>query len=161
MLDILLYHHSVTSDLKFDIWTGDTQLASVLISMMSRKQSIARPKNIKRHRPRADPSTVSIVSRATAMFTASALLAFVLAGVAIASPLASTTFRVHELRPAVPSGFTEVGPASPQTTLNLRLALAQSDPDGLVDALYRVSDPDSEAYGQYLSKEEVRIILLP
>lgn len=94
------------------------------------------------------------------MFATSALLAFVLAGLATASPLVATTFRVHELRPAVPSGFTEVGPASPQTTLNLRLALSQSDPDGLADALYRVSDPDSEEYGQYLSKEEVRTILL-
>lgn len=128
---------------------------------MLRKQCIVRPKNIKRRRARADPSRVSLVPRATAMFAASALLAFVLAGVVTASPLAATTFRVHELRPAAPSGFTEVGPALPQTALNLRLALAQSDPDGLVDVLYRVSDPNSEIYGQYLSKEEVRTILRP
>lgn len=95
------------------------------------------------------------------MFAASALLAFVLVRVAAASPLAATTFRVHELRPAVPSGFTAVGPAPPQTTLSLRLALAQGDPDGLIDALYRVSDPDSETYGQYLSKEEVCTTMLP
>lgn len=121
---------------------------------------MAISENIKRCLPRADPSRVSLVSRATAMFAASGLLAFVLAGIAAAGPLAATNFRVHELRPAIPSGFTEVGPASPQTTLSLRLALAQGDPDGLVDALYCVSDPDSETYGQYLSKGEVRIIML-
>lgn len=86
------------------------------------------------------------------MFALSTLLTFVLAGVAAA---AATTFSVHELRQTIPSGFTKVGPAPPQTMLNLRIALAQSDPDGVVDALYRVSDPDSDAYGQYLSKEEV------
>ncbi|EIW55897.1 uncharacterized protein TRAVEDRAFT_22306 [Trametes versicolor FP-101664 SS1] len=75
------------------------------------------------------------------------LAAFVLLGVAAASPLAATTFRI--------------GPASPQTTLSLRLALAQSNPDGVIDALYRVSDPDSTSYGQYLSKEEVESFVAP
>lgn len=90
------------------------------------------------------------------MLATSTLLAFILVGVAAASPLAATTFHVHEFRSTAPAGFTELGPASLQTTLNLCLALAQCDPDGLVDALYRVSDPDSDSYGQYLSKGEVR-----
>ncbi|KAL7277307.1 hypothetical protein ACG7TL_009163 [Trametes sanguinea] len=86
------------------------------------------------------------------MFRASALLAYVLLGAVTATPLQadSSTFRVHELRKTVPSGFTEVGPAPPETTISLRLALAESNPDGLVDALYSVSDPDSPSYGQYL-----------
>ncbi|OJT13754.1 Tripeptidyl-peptidase SED2 [Trametes pubescens] len=95
------------------------------------------------------------------MLVASRLLAFVSFGIAAASPLATTTFRVHELRSAVPSGYTEIGPASPQTTLSLRLALAQSDPEGVADALYRVSNPDSDSYGQYLSREEVESFVAP
>ena len=92
------------------------------------------------------------------MFSASVLTAFVLIGVAVANPLnsRSSAFQIHELRETLPQGFTAVGPAPPQQTLNLRLALAQSNPDGIVNALYEVSDPDSASYGQYLSKEEVR-----
>ena len=35
------------------------------------------------------------------------------------------------------------------------LALAQSNPAGLEDALYAVSTPSSETYGRYLTREEV------
>ena len=75
----------------------------------------------------------------------------------IATPLKAelSTFSVHELRQAIPSGFTQVGPAPPETTISLRLALAESNPNGVIDALYSVSDPDSPSYGQYLSKDEV------
>ena len=79
------------------------------------------------------------------MFSLPLLLAFAGLGSVLAGPLdpsASTTFLVHELRKAPPSGFTEVSPASPETTLTLRLALAESDPNGLIDALNSVSDPD-------------------
>ncbi|KAI0659022.1 subtilisin-like protein [Cubamyces menziesii] len=97
------------------------------------------------------------------MLSASALAAFVLLGVATANPLKarSSSFRVHELRETLPQGFTEVGPAHPQQTLNLRLALAQSNPSGIVDTLYEVSDPDHASYGQYLSKEEVERFVAP
>ncbi|EJF58997.1 family S53 protease-like protein [Dichomitus squalens LYAD-421 SS1] len=60
----------------------------------------------------------------------------------------------HEARSVAPLGFTHVGPAAPEQTLQLRFALKQSDPQGLIDALYRVSDPASASYGKYLSKEE-------
>ncbi|KAI0635010.1 subtilisin-like protein [Trametes polyzona] len=97
------------------------------------------------------------------MSTLPALVSVALAITAAANPLvaASTIFRVQEAHSAVPSGFTRVGPAAPETTLSLRLALAQGDPDSLVDALYRVSDPDSPDYGKYLSKEEVEKFIAP
>ncbi|KAH9889378.1 family S53 protease-like protein [Cubamyces lactineus] len=97
------------------------------------------------------------------MFKATALLAFVCLGVAAATPLdaSSTSFRVREQRQAAPRGFTQVGPAPPDQTLSLRLALAESNPSGLIDALYSVSDPDSASYGQHLSKEEVEQYVAP
>ncbi|KAI8982832.1 subtilisin-like protein [Trametes punicea] len=97
------------------------------------------------------------------MFRVSALLAFFSLGVVLASPLeaATSTVHAHELRRTVPSGFIEVGPAPPETTLRLRLALAESDPNAVVDALYSVSDPDSLSYGQYLSKDEVERFVTP
>ncbi|KAI0349765.1 family S53 protease-like protein [Trametes cingulata] len=97
------------------------------------------------------------------MRTFSALLSLLPLAIAAANPLAtsSATFQVHELRAAAPSEFTEIGPASPETTLSLRLALAQNDANGLVDAVYRVSDPDSPSYGQYLSKDEVEAFVAP
>ncbi|KAI0777487.1 subtilisin-like protein [Trametes elegans] len=98
------------------------------------------------------------------MFSLPLLLAVAGLGSVLAGPLdasASTTFLVHELRKAPPSGFTEVSPASPETTLTLRLALAESDPNGLIDALSSVSDPDSASYGHYLTKDQVDRFVAP
>ena len=63
--------------------------------------------------------------------------------------------QLHEFLDNVPNGFSFDGTAESSTNLTLRIALAQSNFDGLVEALYNVSDPSSEYYGQYLSKEEV------
>ncbi|KAH9896701.1 subtilisin-like protein [Cubamyces lactineus] len=97
------------------------------------------------------------------MFSTSAFVAFVYLGLVAANPLSarSTTFQVHELRRAAPQGFTQVGPAPAEQTISLRLALTQSDPDGVIDSLYKVSDPDSASYGQYLSKNEVEQFIAP
>ena len=73
-----------------------------------------------------------------------------------AAPVSDAALHPHEARTVAPLGFTAVGPAAPEQTLQLRFALTQSDPQGLIDALYRVSDPKSPSYGKYLSKEEVR-----
>ncbi len=76
-----------------------------------------------------------------------------------ATPLSKFKFSrdllVHETRDVLPLGFALAGPAAPHTTLNLRVALTQSNPDAIVDALYQVSDPSSDKYGQHLSKSEV------
>lgn len=86
-------------------------------------------------------------------------VSFVLASLctlALGKPLARTTLQVHESRDSLPSGYSLVGQASPDTQIKLRIALAQSNPDGLIDALYDVSTPTSAHYRQHLSKEEVR-----
>ncbi|KAF8894976.1 family S53 protease [Mucidula mucida] len=46
-------------------------------------------------------------------------------------------------------------------TITLRIALAQNDMTGLEEALYSVSTPGSSAYGQYLSKAEVKAFAEP
>ena len=77
-----------------------------------------------------------------------------LLSLAAATPM-PRTMRVHARRDSAPAGFVR-SDASPDTTIKLRLALAQSDPAGLEDALYAVSTPSSDKYGRYLTREEVR-----
>ena len=83
-----------------------------------------------------------------------------LATLAVSTPLSgfanSRNLVVHEARDVLPAGFSLAGPAAPQTPLKLRIALTQSTPEAIVDALYSVSDPSSPKYGQHLSKSEVR-----
>ena len=83
-----------------------------------------------------------------------ALLALYFAAVALGTPVARN-LQVHEARTQVPSAFSLAGPASPNTVLNLRIALVSSDMAGLEKALYDVSTPGNALYGQHLSKEEV------
>ena len=75
-----------------------------------------------------------------------------------ASPTARS-FVVHESRDGVPDGFVQNGAAPPDQVLNLRVALVQSDMASLEKALFDVSTPGSELYGQHLTKEEVRAYL--
>ncbi len=84
-----------------------------------------------------------------------ALLPFVFLGLVCAA--SSANFRVREKLNAAPHAFTSVGPASPEQTITLRLALAQGNAGGVVDALYSVSDPASSKYGQHLTKQEVKL----
>ena len=88
-----------------------------------------------------------------------AFAVFISLGLALATPL--TNFRVLEKRDLVPHGFSRVGPASPEQTISLRLALAQNNEAGMIDALYSVSDPKSATYGQHLSKAQVRMFDRP
>ncbi|KZT71838.1 subtilisin-like protein [Daedalea quercina L-15889] len=75
--------------------------------------------------------------------------------------MVSRLFAVHESRPNVPKGFSLTGPAAPDTTLNLRLALVRGNTVGLIDALYDVSTPSSAHYGQHLTKEEAEAFVAP
>ncbi|KZT71792.1 subtilisin-like protein [Daedalea quercina L-15889] len=69
--------------------------------------------------------------------------------------------QVLESRQSAPGGYTLTGSADPDSVLTFRLALVQSDYDGLIDALYNVSTPSSAQYGQYLSAEEVEAYMTP
>ena len=78
-----------------------------------------------------------------------------LATLVCATPLGPDSLVVFEKIDNAPDGFVHNGPASDSTDLTLSIALVSSDMDGLEKALYDVSTPSSELYGQHLSKEEV------
>lgn len=73
---------------------------------------------------------------------------------ALAKPMARD-MKVRESRESVPSGYVRRGAADADTKLNLRIALVQSNIEGLIEQLYAVSTPDSPTYGEHLTKEEV------
>ena len=89
---------------------------------------------------------------------AAGLLFFTFFAVALARPTTTDLdFHVHERRADVPKGFAYRGRASPNTTLDLRIALVQSNRTGLETALYDVSTPGSSNYRKHLSKSQVRL----
>ncbi|OJT02652.1 Tripeptidyl-peptidase sed3 [Trametes pubescens] len=90
----------------------------------------------------------------------STLLVVCLAAIAYGKPMARS-MQVHETRESVPSAFQRVGAAPSDATLNLRVALVQSDMAGLEKALMDVSDPASPLKGQFLTKEEVNAFVAP
>ncbi|KAI0331649.1 subtilisin-like protein [Cubamyces sp. BRFM 1775] len=97
------------------------------------------------------------------MFWSSALLlAFV--QLAIANPLVSKRWDDFEVKHAwteVPRGWELHGPAPADYAFDLRIGLKQDKFDDLVAALYEVSDPAHEKYGQHLSKEDVAALVAP
>ncbi|KAI0644613.1 family S53 protease-like protein [Trametes meyenii] len=92
---------------------------------------------------------------------AAGLLFFASLSLALARPTGIDELHVHERRSNVPYGFRYIGKADPNATLNLRIALAQSNPAGLEAALYDVSTPGSKNYRQHLSKAEVQALVTP
>ncbi|KAI0344587.1 family S53 protease [Trametopsis cervina] len=92
---------------------------------------------------------------ATRLFIAS------LVALAAGNPLTGRSMRVHESRTSLPDGFVKAGSASPDTVLNLRIALKQNNAAGLEKALMDVSTPGNALYGQHLSKEEVEDLVRP
>ncbi|EKM58673.1 uncharacterized protein PHACADRAFT_89753 [Phanerochaete carnosa HHB-10118-sp] len=79
---------------------------------------------------------------------------------AFAKPMARS-MKVREARESLPAGYVRTGAAAVDTELQLRIALVQNNPEGLIDALYDVSTPTSSSYGQHLSKEEVEKFVAP
>ncbi|KAI8974189.1 family S53 protease [Trametes punicea] len=93
------------------------------------------------------------------MIIARLLVASLIAS-ALGKPM-GRNLQVHEARKDVPAGFSLEGAASPDATLKLRIALVQSDFEGLEERLYDVSTPSSPNYGKYLSKAEVEQYIAP
>ncbi|KZO97104.1 subtilisin-like protein [Calocera viscosa TUFC12733] len=58
-------------------------------------------------------------------------------------------------------GWRNLGPARPDRTLTLEIALKQSNFEGLHEQLMLRSHPESELYGQHLSQEEVEEFIRP
>ncbi|KAI0755126.1 family S53 protease [Daedaleopsis nitida] len=80
---------------------------------------------------------------------------------ALGKPMQARNMKVHERRETIPARFTLRSAAQPETTLKLRLALAQSNFAELERRLMDVSTPSSKNYGQHLSKEEVEQLVAP
>ena len=74
---------------------------------------------------------------------------------ALDHPLTRRTMTVHETQ-VLPEGFTSRGAAFSDTMLNLRLALTQTDPDGMIQSLMDISTPGNALYGRQFTKEEVQ-----
>ena len=89
---------------------------------------------------------------------AKSLLFAALFAVALGNPV-RRAMRVHETM-ELPEGFSHLRAAAPDTMIDMRIALTQSDRDGLIKALMDVSEPTSALYGQHLTREEVRVVLL-
>ncbi|EIW61085.1 subtilisin-like protein [Trametes versicolor FP-101664 SS1] len=79
----------------------------------------------------------------------------------VASSAVASTLQLHEARRGIPAGFSIHGAAAPDTVLNLRMALVQSNFAGLEERLYDVSTPSSANYGKHLSKAEVEQYVAP
>jgi hypothetical protein len=65
-------------------------------------------------------------------------------------------FVLVERRDSPPPGFSRIGSAPANDVLNMRLALAQGNIEGLHDTVYEISTPGSSRYGQYLTAAEAR-----
>ncbi|KAJ7314307.1 family S53 protease [Mycena albidolilacea] len=70
-------------------------------------------------------------------------------------------FVLVERRDSPPPGFSRIGSAPANDVLNLRLALAQGNIEGLHDTVYEISTPGSSRYGQYLTAAEVAQYVSP
>ncbi|KAI7779386.1 subtilisin-like protein [Diaporthe eres] len=68
--------------------------------------------------------------------------------------------RVFDL-PGIPKGWEHVGPASPDETIQLRLALRQQGELALEAAVLERSDPGTANYGIHLSREELQSYTAP
>ncbi|KAI0642667.1 family S53 protease [Trametes meyenii] len=94
---------------------------------------------------------------------AAGLLVLSLFTLALGKPVVQSSER-HVVRSQVdtlPRGFSYVGKAATEKTLNLRIALVQNNASGLESALYDVSDPKSANYGNHLSKAQVEAMVAP
>ncbi|KAJ6552831.1 peptidase S8/S53 domain-containing protein [Mycena capillaripes] len=70
-------------------------------------------------------------------------------------------FVVLGRRNSAPPGFSLVGSPPADEILTLRLALTQSNVEGLQDTVYDISMPGSPRYGQYLTQAEVDQYVVP
>ncbi|KAI0700480.1 family S53 protease [Cytidiella melzeri] len=79
---------------------------------------------------------------------------------ALAKPHARSMV-VHEEIATAPRGYVRTAAADANSSIKLRIALTPSNTDGLIKALYDVSDPKSSLYGAHLTKEEAEAFVTP
>lgn len=78
----------------------------------------------------------------------------------VASP-AAVRYTLKDKVVQIPHGWVQESRAPSTYPLKLRIGLPQPNFQLLEDALYKVSDPTHEQYGQHLSKEEVDALVAP
>ncbi|KAI0085901.1 family S53 protease-like protein [Irpex rosettiformis] len=83
-----------------------------------------------------------------------------LCSLAVAKPH-TRNLAVHEAVATTPRGYVRTAPATSDSNIKLRIALAPKDIDGLITTLYDVSDPKSTLYGAHLTKEEAEAFVSP
>ena len=89
---------------------------------------------------------------------AAGLLAFSFMALALGAPTPDV-LHVHDARSSAPAGYKASGAPDPNEVLNLRIAL-KADNTPLVQKLLDVSTPGSKNYRKFLSKAQVRVVLL-
>jgi tripeptidyl-peptidase-1 len=94
------------------------------------------------------------------MFGVSSFICLALISTAV-SGTPGLSFITHEKAKSVPAGFSLRGPAAPDTTLDLRIALRQNDVTGLEKVFLDISNPDSPQYGHHLSRQQVDAYVEP
>lgn len=83
-----------------------------------------------------------------------ALVTLTLAIISLAGSTRSP-YNVHEMRSAIPTGWTRTRRHENGATLPLRIALKQSNIESIGDFLYDVSHPESANYGKHWTAEEI------
>ncbi|KAJ4496106.1 subtilisin-like protein [Lentinula edodes] len=68
---------------------------------------------------------------------------------------------VHDRRAAVPKGYSPVDIADFNSMIQMRISLTMGNRTGLEDALSKASDPESESYGKWLTREDVQYYAAP
>lgn len=94
-------------------------------------------------------------------FLALLWLCLLAAFVPSAIPYVKGQLRVKEAIVAPPRGWTPYAPAPPNYILHLSIALHQPHWSVLEKQLLEVSDPGHTRYGDHLSREEIRALMVP
>ncbi|KAF9077784.1 peptidase S8/S53 domain-containing protein [Rhodocollybia butyracea] len=68
---------------------------------------------------------------------------------------------LHDRRDSIPNGYTQIGVATDDTILHMRINIEMGNRTGLEDALNKASDPSHEKYGQWLSQEDIQYYAAP
>ena len=78
-----------------------------------------------------------------------------------AAALASSQFKTFEHFPVSSDDWKIVSKADQKSSIDLKIAIKNSNMDNLVSKLYAVSDPSSAHYGRHLSKQQVDSLIAP
>ncbi len=73
----------------------------------------------------------------------------------------AATARVMDKVPSIPKGWTELGQASPEEPISLRIALPQQHAAELEEAVLEMSTPGSQNYGKHMNRLELRAYTAP